>query len=123
MTDSNLDVIDGTLRFTSSVGGQISSQGKPIEVSVLRATLTPDRQSAVVLLDWSEMQDNRAHNLIRVDCKGAVLWTAPLPHSSTTDCYTDFDLDSAGLAASTWQGYRVPVALDDGKIQELKFTK
>ncbi|RFA07654.1 hypothetical protein B7R21_15910 [Subtercola boreus] len=123
MADLRVDVIDGTLRFTSGDDGQRARQGKPIEVSVLRATLTPDRQSAIVLLDWSEMQDNRAHNLIRVDCTGRILWTAPLPYSSTTDCYTGFDLDDADLAAGTWQGYRVHISLDDGSIQGIKFTK
>jgi len=102
----------------------ISDDGKVLGVTVLDVKELPTEGSVLVLLDHMEMGEGAARNLTKFTEKGALVWIADLPKADAGDCYLSMDLSAVGaVLANTWNGYRVTIDSETGKVLGQKFTK
>lgn len=78
----------------------------------------------LVLLDYMEMGDGGARDLAKFTKQGALVWIADLPKADSSDCYVSIDLTVEGaVLANTWNGYRVTIDGETGKVLGQVFTK
>ncbi|MFF2347692.1 hypothetical protein [Pseudarthrobacter sp. NPDC058119] len=102
----------------------IGLDGKVLGVTVLDVKELPAEKSFLVLLDYMEMGEGPAHNLARISEVGAIVWTADLPETGSSECYLSMDLSDDGtVLANTWNGYRVTLDSVTGKVLGMEFTK
>jgi outer membrane protein assembly factor BamB len=102
----------------------ISDGGNVLGVTVLDVKGLPAENSVVVLLDYTEMGEGPARNLAKFREQGALVWIADLPSVDSRDCYVSMDLSVDGAVfANTWNGYRVAIDGETGKVLCQEFTK
>ena len=103
----------------------INDDGKVLGVTVLDVKELPTEGSVLVLLDYMEMGEGPARNLAKFTEQGALVWIADLPETAGShDCYLSMDLSDDGtVLANTWNGYRVTIDGETGKVLGQKFTK
>lgn len=98
-------------------------KGRPDGLAVLELQVSPDRTSAILLLD-PPVRSGPVHNLVKIGSSSDILWRAELPNGGPNDCFVGFKLNTDGsVTASTWGGYRVHVSGESGKLLSSEFTK
>lgn len=99
-------------------------KGKVLGVTVLDVKELPAENSVIVLLDYMEMGEGPARNLAKFREQGALVWIADLPETGSRECYVSMDLGVDGAVfANTWNGYRVTIDGETGKVLGQEFTK
>lgn len=102
----------------------ISNDGKVLGVAVLDVQDLPGEDSAIVLLDYMEMGEGPLRNLAKLRRNGAIVWIADLPDTGPRECYVSMDLGVSGqVFANTWNGYRVAIDSETGRVLGREFTK
>ena len=81
----------------------------------------PNSADHIVLYDWMEVPSG--HNLVRLDESENILWEPDPPTIGIKDCFTSVRWDGSKLIAYSWSGFEMSVAIEDGKITVLRFTK
>lgn len=103
---------------------EISNDGKVLGVTVLDIQDLPGEESVVVLLNYVEMGNGPVRNLVKLRHCGETVWIADLPDTGPRECYVSMDLSGAGqVFANTWNGYRVAIDSETGRVLGSKFTK
>ncbi|XAS67028.1 hypothetical protein V3C33_16410 [Micrococcaceae bacterium Sec5.7] len=102
--------------------GHVVWEGKPLGVDALEVQALPDTDSAIVLLDYMQMGSGPVGNLVRISSDGSILWVADLPNLAPSECYVSFEI-SDHVLANTWNGFRVEIDRETGKILKSLFTK
>ena len=103
--------------------GQISWTGRPGGYPVQWASPTPDTEEVLVLYAYQPpvQKQHGFQNLVRLDSNLNVIWRADLPVSD--DVYVRAGFSKAGIEADSFEGYRVIVDINTGKIVDQKWTK
>ncbi|MBY6244015.1 hypothetical protein [Methylosinus sp. Sm6] len=101
--------------------GVYSWSGQFNGVDIKRAVPSDDGKHCVLLLDPDASKCSAFENLLRIDRKGAPLWTAKLPTSP--DVFLDVISTPEGLLATTWSGLRILFDQDTGAELKRTFVK
>lgn len=102
----------------------IRDDGKLLGVTVLDVKELPAENSVIVLLDYIDMGERPARNLAKFSEQEALVWIADLPEADSRECYVSMDLAVDGaIFANTWNGYRVTIDGETGKVLAQVFTK
>lgn len=113
---------EGRVSIVGTAGRPIW-EGLPLGIHALSVRPQIAGDGALVLLDYMEMGPGPIRNLIRLQSDGQVAWQAELPDRSP-DCYVSVDQDSRGsIYANTWEGWRVNIDIESGKIRRADFVK
>jgi outer membrane protein assembly factor BamB len=84
----------------------------------------PGSDSAVVLWDFMHDTDRSFDNLVCIDVRGNVVWTARTPAHQVADAFVSFDIEPDGtLLAHTWSGYLLHINADTGQTISSEFAK
>ena len=102
----------------------ISDDGKVSGVTVLDVKELATESCFLVLLDYMDMGEGPARNLAKFTEQGALVWIADLPEADSRGCYVSMEPSVDGAVfANTWNGYRVTIDGETGKVLGQKFTK
>jgi hypothetical protein len=98
--------------------GSKSWSGHYNGVAIQSAIPIDDGKRCILLLDPDADQRSAFENLLCIDQKGDIVWTAELPTSS--DAFVAIAPSKEGIWANTWSGFRV--LIDEQSGEELKRT-
>lgn len=96
-------------------------RGKVNAQTCLKCAAIPDSDEAILLVEAGSKERPLFENLFRVRSNGEVVWAAST--SGSHDSFVDFTFAADGLLASTWNGIRVVLCVESGKIISEQFTK
>jgi hypothetical protein len=115
-------IADGALTVADDSGNELW-KGRPEGHPVEWVTPVPEQADAIVMYHYYRPKRPYGgfNNLVRIHPDGSIVWRAALPQSD--DEYTFAALDGTKLIASSWNGFRVEINLETGKITSQKFTK
>lgn len=113
--------IENSELMISDDKGQILWRGQPNGMPVREVLTVPHTTDVVVLGDRSRAPV-RYQNLLRCSSAGEVVWVAePLP--SVGDSYVAIEISDGRFLVNTWQGFRLEMDLQTGRILSSQFVK
>ncbi len=95
------------------------------ERHVIKSIALPGTSDAIVL--WKAVHNRHNarndYNLVRLDSRGEIIWTAQLPELTNPDDFVDVSFHGNVLAANTWSCFLVTLDVNTGKLLTSAFTK
>jgi hypothetical protein len=88
---------------------------------IKRAIPANEGTCCILLLDPDASRRSVFENLLSVDQKGNLVWTAKLP--ANPDAFLEISPVSQGISANTWSGFQLLLDRDTGAELRRIFTK
>lgn len=96
-------------------------RGKVRDQACLKCAAIPDSDDAILLVEAGSKERPLFENLFRVRSNGDVVWAAST--SGSHDSFVDFAFVADELHASTWNGSRMTLCVESGKVISEQFAK
>jgi hypothetical protein len=92
---------------------------------IVKSIALPGTSDAIVLWEGvlNRLNARNDHNLVRLNGRGEIIWTAQLPERTNPDSFVDVRFEGNVLAANTWSCYLVTLDAENGILLTKTFTK
>jgi hypothetical protein len=122
------EIYGGTVRVRSGTVESVEADGSvvwtwsPPSARVISVLAVPGGVDTVVLTEPTATLPKGVPTLFRLRGGGALAWTAEIP-TGGDGTYVAAEIQGGRIAANTWDGRRVVIDVDTGRIEAVSFAK